>query len=103
MVKPIRFRDLRRRLLDHDPRFSFRPGKGSEVILSHPAIRAACCIPRHGDGHTVRPPVLQKVARKFALPPGFFDPAHRRKPPSARPTPSRVSVFRAVYETPSVP
>lgn len=88
MAKPLTFRDLRRQLLDHDPRFAFRPGKGSEVVLSHPEVRAACRLPHHGDGHTVRPPVLQKVARKFALPPGFFHPGHRRKASSGCPSSS---------------
>jgi hypothetical protein len=90
MPKPLSFRELRRRLLDHDRRFRFRPGKGSEVVLSHPGFLASCLLPHHGDGTTVRRPALRKIVRDFGLPRGFFDARHRRKALPATLTPHVV-------------
>lgn len=82
MAKPLAYHALKRTLLCHDRRFAFRPGKGSEIVLSHPDSRRTCCLPHHGDGHTISVPVLRRIERDFRLPPGFFEPRHRRKAPA---------------------
>jgi hypothetical protein len=79
MRKPLTYRDLLRLLRAHDSRFDIRPGKGSERVLCLQGRPVTCCLPHHGDGHTIGVGLLTRIERAFKLPRGFFDRRDKRK------------------------
>lgn len=77
-MRAVSFRQLRKMLISHDPRFEFykNKGKGSHRAIEHPDIsgrRVAFPIPVHREGDDIKTPYLSKIMRNFKLPKGFFD------------------------------
>ena len=77
-MKSITFRELRKILARHDPRFEFfrRRGKGSHRAIEHPDIdgeRVIFIVPVHGEGAAIKASYLAKIKRNFDLPQDIFD------------------------------
>lgn len=77
-MKAYGFRELVRKLRDHDGRFSVdsRRGKGSHRMLVHPDVggqRVTYPLAVHSEGATVSPVYVKAIRRRFALPEKFFD------------------------------
>ncbi len=77
MAKPYKFRELIKKLRDHDRRFEiFRDrGKGSERIIYHPDIEGrpeSIPVKYHGENTELRKGVISDIIRRFKLPPGVL-------------------------------
>ncbi len=75
MPKPLSYREVLKRLKNHDARFVAYTGKGSERILYHPEINGrpeSHPVKCHGEGTELRKGVLSSLIRRFSLPRDIF-------------------------------
>lgn len=77
MPKPLSYREVLKRLKDHDERFIeyINRGKGSERIIYHPDIKGrpeSHPVKCHGEGTELRKGVLSSLIRRFSLPRDIF-------------------------------
>jgi len=78
MPKSYTYRQVIRRLKDHDKRFDVYSdrGKGSERIIFHPdidGVERSIPIKHHGDGTDIYVGELKAIIRRFNLRHDFFN------------------------------
>ena len=76
--KQYKYRELLKKLRDHDGRFEERPDrcKGSERLLYHPDVTGkprSYVMTCHSEGHNIRAGHLSAIIRRFELPSDFFN------------------------------
>jgi predicted RNA binding protein YcfA (HicA-like mRNA interferase family) len=77
LPRPLVFREVVKRLRNHDPRFEFyvNRGKGSERMIYHPDVNGRAAshpVKCHGENTELRRGVLSSLIRRFALPRDIF-------------------------------
>ena len=77
MAKTYSYRELVRKLHEHDPRFEvyMNRAKGSERMLYHPDVNGRAesyPLKCHGEGGDVRKGHLAAIRKRFRLPRDFF-------------------------------
>lgn len=77
MARPLKYRELKKKLLAYDPRFEFdkKRGKGSERHIYHPDIDGRSVghtITCHGEGDEIKKGLLSSIIRRFKLPKTLF-------------------------------
>ena len=77
MPSVVKFRELQKLLLKHDPRFEFwkARGKGSERIIYHPDVDGrpeSHPVKCHGRNQELRQGVISSIIRRFKLPKSLF-------------------------------